>query len=587
MSQRRVSFFAAISLLLLLAGCGGGGSNGGNDTDFTAVADWTNFGTPISGSSMSWKLFRANGTLLQGISINRNLAPIESVKINDIPDGTYHLEVELYTGPDLTGSLVGVIDEEISIQGSLSYTAAIGTDPSSVKVTPESATIEAAHQKQFYAAAYNAAGKATFVAPGTFDWSTLGGVATVDDDGLVLANSVGNGSVIATHTPSSLSDGATLTVQSNVTTGKWTVIVFLNAVGNLNEFGDINVNQMERVAGNSNVRFVVQWKQIQSFSSPNPSFVGTRRYLIKPDTTSAIESELVQNMGNGVDMGVPETMHDFINWAKTYYPAQRYCLVVWNHGNGWRRGKERGPTRAVSYDDETGNAIQTWELAQALGSNDFDILAWDASLMQMLEVAHEVQDHADYIAGSEESPPGAGYPYHLVFEEFRDNPDQTTLNLSRNFVDKTIEFYQSAPNENITQSVIDTNMLPALKTQIDNLATVLTTNVGTLGTLVPNVRATAKSFSPTSERIYRDLWDVCNRLQTGTSIVDLQNACIATKAAIEAAVKWEGHNTTSNGSHGISIDFSSAVQFADDAADYGLLRFSNESLWNEWLTVAP
>ena len=40
-----------------------------------------------------------------------------------------------------------------------------------------------------------------------------------------------------------------------------------------------------------------------------------------------------------------------------------------------------------------------------------DVLAFDACLMQMAEVAYEVKDLADYVVGSEETEPGPGYPY--------------------------------------------------------------------------------------------------------------------------------------------------------------------------------
>ncbi len=60
-------------------------------------------------------------------------------------------------------------------------------------------------------------------------------------------------------------------------------------------------------------------------------------------------------MGTGVDMGNPQTLTDFVNWAKTFYPAQHYALIVWDHGAGWRRGQQalrfRRRPQAVSFDD--------------------------------------------------------------------------------------------------------------------------------------------------------------------------------------------------------------------------------------------
>ena len=586
----RMSRFILLGFVscLLAWGCGGGGG-GGSRADLTAIADWTNFGQGLSGNSMRWSLFTLDENLVQSIAINRDSAGEQSAVIADLQDGDYHLRVELFASRDLSGSLVGEIDEQIRITGDRSYSAAIGTDPASLKVTPPTAAFRAGQGKQFYAALYNAAQKATFAAPGSFTWQTFGSVATVNSDGFVQGTAAGSGTVVATHVPSSLQGGATLTVQSaNVTTSKWTVLVFMNAANDLYPFSELNMNQMEQVAGNPDVRFVVQWKQATSIF-PDSSFNGTRRYLVKPDQTNQIASELVQNMGLNVDMGKKETMTDFINWAKTFYPAQRYCLVVWNHGNGWRRNRDHlPPTRAVSYDDEFNTVIQTWEFAQALGSNHFDILAWDASLMQMMEVSYEIQDQADYIVGSEESPPGAGYPYHLVFAPFRDNPDDTTLALSKSFVDGMIARY-GASSEKITQSVVDTNELPALGSQLNALAQALIANQATLGPLMTQVRNTAKNYSPTSfdQKRYYDIWDLADKISAGTSITEIDTACDAVKAALVNAVKWEGHNTASNGSHGLSVEFSPATLFSGIASDYSNLRFASDWQWDEWLAVAP
>lgn len=49
-------------------------------------------------------------------------------------------------------------------------------------------------------------------------------------------------------------------------------------------------------------------------------------------------------------------------------------------------------------------SIQTWDVGTALGSEHFDIIAWDLSLMQMVEVAYELRNNADYVVGSEERP---------------------------------------------------------------------------------------------------------------------------------------------------------------------------------------
>lgn len=86
---------------------------------------------------------------------------------------------------------------------------------------------------------------------------------------------------------------------------------------------------------------------------------------------------------------------------------------------------------------------------------------------------------------------------------------------------------------------------------------------------------------------YRDLYDVCAKLADLGAPGAVVAAGQAVQAAIGQAVVYEGHNQYSPGSHGVSIDFSSASQFAPLSQDYQKLRFAQETQWDEWLTIAP
>jgi hypothetical protein len=101
-------------------------------------------------------------------------------------------------------------------------------------------------------------------------------------------------------------------------------------------------------------------------------------------------------------------------------------LVVWNHGSGWQKQSpmlERG----ISYDDSSGNHINTPALGSALAKiaevrgRKIDIFGMDACLMQMLEVATEVKDSVKYIVASEETEPGNGWPYVGVLKPILKN----------------------------------------------------------------------------------------------------------------------------------------------------------------------
>ncbi|MFQ3588130.1 MAG: clostripain-related cysteine peptidase, partial [Fimbriimonadaceae bacterium] len=434
------AFVVALAALALLFGAACGGGGGGSSASLTYTTDWGAGSASVTGVSQRVSVYTLDNRLVESILLNETGGGTQEHRFSLSRSGTFRLVAELFSGVNASGVRTGLIDTALPIRGSTVFSSAVGLEPTSVSVTPSSVTFRVPESRRFFAVA-RAGDRAVFTAPGGFEWSILGGNASVNSEGVVSAEAAGPGSVRATHVDTGLSGSAIFTIQAfNAERRKWTVLVFMNAGNDLHPFATLNVNQMERVADNPDVRFVVQWKQTQQVW-PASSFDGTRRILVRPDNTSAIVSEVIQDLGTGVDMGRAETLRDFIQWGKTYFPADRYVLVVWNHGNGWRRSNRDLPSRAVSYDDQFGSSIQIWEMAQALGDNRFDIIAWDASLMQMIEVAYEVKDHADFVAGSEESPPGEGYPYHLVFAPFRNNPDLPTATLSKGFVDGMLQFY--------------------------------------------------------------------------------------------------------------------------------------------------
>jgi hypothetical protein len=586
--------FRAILLalaLLILFGCGGGGGGtpAANLATLSYRTEWVGSTAP-TGQSQRVTLFNLNGTPVKSLVMNRTTTPTGQLEFRDLPAGEYRVRAELWSQVDLGGVLTGEVNEWIDLSGLIDFNTITGTPLTTLRVTPANRTFDPPASFAFAGSGINAAGKRVFLAPNSVSWQAFGGVGTINTAGTFLAENAGSGSVRGTHASSGEIASSVLTVNPPQTTRrKWTILVFLNSANDLYASSDLNMNQMERVASNPEVQVIVQWKQTRDKFRAS-SFDGTRRYKVQPDNTGTIASTMVQDMGQGTDMGRPETLRDFIAWGKKFYPADRYGLVVWNHGNGWRRRPvaDVGGPKAVSYDDQTNNAIQTWELQAALQGQKFDFLAWDASLMQMIEVAYEIRAHADFIVGSEESPPAAGYPYDVALGAFTANPEAPTRQLTKSFVDAMI----NAPayvNESITQSVLESGKLPALVTAIDGLAGQLLANSTSMTTLIPQVRLDAQSYKQNASppRYYRDLEDVCARIKAGTTIASVRTACDNVIAAKNAALVWEGHNTNSPGSRGVSIDFTPGNVFLSSSADYARLDFAKNSRWDEWLATAP
>jgi hypothetical protein len=140
----------------------------------------------------------------------------------------------------------------------------------------------------------------------------------------------------------------------------------------------------------------------------------------------------------------------------------------------------------------------------------------------------------------------------------------------------------------ITQSVIDSTKLPSLAQGLDKLGRALFAAKDVMSDDIREVRQAAQAYSPTRSRTYRDLIDVCRLLGASPSAPTAVRAAAAeTSAKAQAAVVWEGHNRNSPNSRGISIDFSSGLDFLQFQPDYSRLALARATFWDEFLAAAP
>lgn len=395
---------------------------------------------------------------------------------------------------------------------------------------------------------------------------------------LALAGCGGGGGGTGGNTPDPTPTGA-----------KWTVLVYMNAANDLTTYSTRNVNQMESLAAGSDVNFVVQWKKAKGWWDSKPEFEGTRRYLVKPDSSEAIESQLVQDLGTDVDMGKAETLADFVAWGKRNYPADHTMVVVWDHGTGWQRlGTER-KSRYISADFATGSRILSWDLAKGFPSK-VDVIATDACLMQMVEVAYQLRNKCDYFVGSEDLVPAEGYPYDKVFAGLKaraaSTPETAASSLSTSYAALS---YSPYSQWEMQQSAVATAKLPALATALDGLAEALIANKDAVKTIVKDARESSKAYDPRFQRSYLDLIDLAGRLADSTAPKAVKNAAKTLVAAAQAAVATNAVNKLGKGGNGISVDFSPASEFAGTVheTDYASLDLGRDTRWDEWLKVAP
>lgn len=176
----------------------------------------------------------------------------------------------------------------------------------------------------------------------------------------------------------------------------WLVMLYQNADDEVLE-GDIftDLNEAELVGSSDEVTIVSQLDRHDGAFDGDGDWTTAKRFLLTADyDMSAIGSEEIEDLGE-VDSGAPETLVDFAVWAMTTFPAQRYALILSDHGAGWVGGwNDDAP--------EEGSSLTINEIDQALeeilartGASQFELLGFDACLMSQVEA----------LAGIDPTPP--------------------------------------------------------------------------------------------------------------------------------------------------------------------------------------
>ena len=105
-------------------------------------------------------------------------------------------------------------------------------------------------------------------------------------------------------------------------TAEWTVMVYLDADNNLESAGIDDINEMEMVGSTGDVNIVVQADRIPGYDISNSDWTNTRRYYIAQDFDPVQINSEFNDLGE-LNMGDPQTLIDFTDWATINCPANR------------------------------------------------------------------------------------------------------------------------------------------------------------------------------------------------------------------------------------------------------------------------
>ena len=393
---------------------------------------------------------------------------------------------------------------------------------------------------------------------------------------------------------------------------KWTVLIYMNAANNLQPDSLTNIAQMALVGSNANLNIVVQWKQSNCATCGSPSFNETRRYkigahsgadvqAIQAGDTTVLNGDLLAPPGapyyntvtKQVDMGDYRVLQDFVNWGTQTYPADNLAVLIWNHGAGWKptriAGGKKSPTfRALSEDDESNNEIKTEQIPLALAAarQPIDAFILDCSLMQMIEVAYEVRNSARVMVGSEESPPGAGYPYNLWMTPLKNGTLGDPCGLGSNIVDNFVTYYRNTSNfNNITQSVIDLSKMQTLANSLDAFGTQLRLYKSAEATALANARNNVQRYDYADNKDLVQYADLVLNTVTAAPVKTAATNLLNALRGSNGAIMFNGYGKFGQtGSYGQAIYIPAPQSFLSTYNDLALSKVGGAPNWARFLT---
>ncbi len=266
---------------------------------------------------------------------------------------------------------------------------------------------------------------------------------------------------------------------------QWTLLVYLDGDNDLESYGVTDFLEMSSVGSTADIQVVVLLDRFPDEDGRYGGWTDARRGLVRPgDVPDASWGESIGE----VNMGDAQTVIDFAQWGIQSYPADRYGLVFWDHGNGWWPVRARAFPRpkGICWDETNdADALSMAELREALevvtaAVGPLDLVGFDACLMGMLEVAYDIRQYGLVMVGAQPSEVGYGWPYDRILDELIGNPSMTAAELGTIIVDGYYESIEHLsfedPDELYALSAIDLSRIEPLADQVASLGETLREN---------------------------------------------------------------------------------------------------------------
>jgi hypothetical protein len=362
----------------------------------------------------------------------------------------------------------------------------------------------------------------------------------------------------------------------------WTVLVYLDGDNDLEENAFSDFNSMELVGSTTEVQILVL---VDFWNGIDAPFTETRCYNITQDSDSnSINSiELATSLPSEANMGSANTLRDFVIFGQSYAPAERFLLVIWNHGDG---------CYGLCTDDTNHDFLSIRELNQALSDPvvyHLDIIAFDACLMGQLEVGYEIRNATDIVVFSEEGIPLTGFPYEDILNNLTQYSNTTPLQLAESVVYYYTTAYSVGGRYYDSQidfaclSAVDTSYLESGAMHLNSLINELVSPLQTSTTVYELICLARRYTQGFASAEFMDLGGFATQLasvfsnQTGLSFTEIYHLALNLSTTVELAVIAESHLVGASGATGLGLTFG--------AYGYTQLALADDTSWDEFMSL--
>jgi len=417
----------------------------------------------------------------------------------------------------------------------------------------------------------------------------------------------------------------------------WTVMMYQDADDKVLEKDIyVDLNEAERVGSTDRVNIVAQIDRYQAGYRADGDWTGAKRFYITRDNDlERVNSQVVQDLGE-VSMADGQSLIDFVTWAVDTFPADRYVLILSDHGMGWPGGWTdpvpggRGPS-GLPLASVLGDQLYLNEIDDALeqiraqtGLGQFELIGMDACLMAHLEVFDALAPHARYAVASQETEPALGWAYTGFLTALTRNPDMDGAGLSQLIVQSYIQEDQRIVDDAARADLVGRGAslgglfglsAPApsaeqVARQMESAVTLSAVNLAALPNLIAGVNDLSYALSQANQKdvaqartyaqsytsvfgnnvppSYIDLGHFAQLLKKQSRNADVQRAADRVLDALNTTIIAERHGSKKPGSNGVSIYFPNSQLYQSPAAgapSYTAVaqRFATESLWDDFL----